>query len=60
MIPDFDYPGDQDHYQTASRAWCGCGEWCYLATDGTPCACCQRALAEAKPCTRCDGTGVEP
>lgn len=52
------YPGPQDHYETKVRAWCGCGEWCYLVSDGTPCACCQVAMAEANPCPCCDGTGV--
>ena len=60
MDQNYEFPGDHDHYKTAYRAWCGCGEWCYLGTGGTPCACCARNLADANPCTRCDGTGVEP
>ena len=52
------YPGPHDHYETNARAWCGCGEWCYLVSAGTPCACCQVAMAEANPCPCCDGTGV--
>ena len=52
------YPSrPDDHYRTKTRAWCGCGEWCYLP-DGSPCACCAVALAEANPCPHCDGTGI--
>ena len=60
MDQNYVFPGDQEHHTTAYRAWCGCGEWCYLGTGGTPCACCMRSLADAYPCRRCDGTGVEP
>ena len=52
------YPSrPDDHYRTTRRAWCGCGEWCYLP-DGQPCACCQQALAEVNPCPHCSGTGI--
>ena len=59
-----EFPSSNHHHELKTRSWCDCGEWCYLkpnkfgALDGTPCACCQVAMAEQNPCPHCDGTGV--